>query len=480
MHQEKARTVVSVEGLVKVFGDQRALDGVDLLLSEGVVTALIGENGSGKSTLIKCLTGVYTPDGRDQLNWMNGADARSCVVVHQDVGLIPGLTVAENFGIGIGFSRGIFGRIAWRRHNRRVAELLAAAGVDVEPTQKIDDLSVAQKTTVAIARALASADDAVRLVILDEPTAALPSGQRFEVLATVRRLAAQGIAVLYVSHHLDEIVEIADRVVILKAGAVAHSIDNTADLDADKLLTLMSGQLQNHDANVASLSEAVVLEVDALTTSLLDGVSFSLHKGEIVGLAGPLDSGGGDVCRALAGLLDYSGELRVDGVPLRALSIKDSIRRGIYLVPSDRRKEGIIADLTVAENLSIAAMRRSFILAPLSKSRLKAAVAETMELLDIRPRDPDRKLGMLSGGNQQKVVLARSLEQRPVILILENPTQGVDPGARLQIRHHIRQAAAAGVSILVSDSDEAEVFAIADRVLHIENGLVVSGTSALS
>lgn len=462
-----------------MFGDQRALDRVDLVLREGIVTALIGENGSGKSTLIKCLTGVYTPDGRDQLNWMNGADSHSCVVVHQDVGLIPGLTVAENFGIGIGFSRGIFGQIAWRRHNRRVADLLAAGEIDVDPTEKIDDLSVAQKTTVAIARALASADEKVRLVILDEPTAALPSSQRSEVLATVRRLASQGIAVLYVSHHLDEIIDIADQVVILKAGVVAHSIEKTPDLDAETLLTMMSGPLQLHATGDISRSDEVVLEADGFTTELLQGVNFTLHRGEILGIAGSLDSGGGDICRGLAGLLGYSGELRMGGEVLRRQSIRQSIRRGIYLVPSDRRKEGIIADLTVAENLGIAAMRRSFILAPLSKSRLKAAVAETMERMDVRPRDPDRKLGMLSGGNQQKVVIARSLDQRPVILILENPTQGVDPNARLQIRHHIRLAAAAGVSIIVSDSDEAEVFAIADRVLHIEEGRVVSAPSSL-
>ncbi|MEU6537148.1 ATP-binding cassette domain-containing protein [Streptomyces sp. NPDC047000] len=478
-----ARPIVALRGLTKTFGDQKALDAVGLVLHRGEVTALIGENGSGKSTLIKCLTGVYAPDGRGQLEWASAAGSAGCVVVHQDLGLIPGLTVAENFGVGVGFSTRL-GRISWRRQNRRVQQVLDDAGLAIDARTRVEELTLAQQTVVAIARALGAAESEVSLVILDEPTAALPLEERAQVLDTVRSLRERGIAVLYVSHHLDEIAEIGDRVVVLRAGRVAHDLPNrTADgraaFDPHQLMALMSGELKVRHAGGAVAEEAdVALVVSGLETDLLRGVGFRLRHGEVLGLVGAPDSGAGDLCQALAGLVRYRGTVEVADQRLVPGSVTDSVRRGVYLVPGDRRGKGIIGALDVTENIRLASLRRHFLLAPVSRRQERAEVGAAMDAMDIRPRDPRRKVGMLSGGNQQKVVLARALAQRPTVLVLENPTQGVDPAARLQIRAAIQEAAAAGLAVVVSDVDEAEVAAVAHRVLRVDSGHVVDDAVA--
>jgi ribose transport system ATP-binding protein len=471
------RPVVTLKGLTKTFGDQRALDAVDLTLRHGEVTALIGENGSGKSTLIKCLTGVYQPDGRGQLDWTDGT-SDGCVVVHQDLGLITGLTVAENFGVGLGFAQGRFGQIAWKRQNAAVQEVLDAARIDVSATARIENLTLAQQTVVAIARALHESQTKVSLIILDEPTAALPFDEREQVLDTVRTLRERGIAILYVSHHLDEIAEIGDRVIVLRAGVLEHDRVNTG-LTAPDLLTMMSGELEIASNTAAADQDAeVVLSVDHLGTNLLRGITFELRRGEILGILGALDSGAGQVCRAIAGTIGYTGTISVEGATLRPGSVTDRVHHRIFMVPSDRRAHGIIGTLDVTDNIRLASLRRGSMLAPVSRKAARREVADAMETLDIRPRDPSRKVAMLSGGNQQKVVLARALAQDPTVMVLENPTQGVDPAARLQIRAAIRAAAARGLTVVVSDVDEAEIVAIAHRVIRLDSGVVIDTSDA--
>ncbi|CAG7619500.1 sugar ABC transporter ATP-binding protein [Leucobacter soli] len=469
--QESA--VVELRGLTKSFGDQRALDEVELTLRHGQVTALIGENGSGKSTLIKCLTGVYQPDGGSQLQWGEGIGPENVVVVHQDLGMIPGLTIAENFGVGVGFLRTALGRVKWRKHNARVQDFLYNAGLDVDARTLIEDLTLAEQTIIAIERALFRAKGEVSLVILDEPTAALPINERTQVLETVRGLRKSGLAILYVSHHLDEIVDIGDRVVVLRAGQVIHD-EPVADKSAIDLLTLMSGEqhAMSPESTTAAGTEDF-LSVRGLRTAQLGGIDFDARKGEILGIVGALDSGTGDVCQAIAGGLRYRGEVRLAEKRLVPGSIRDRLRNKIFLVPSDRRGKGIIGDLDIVENIEIAEQRRHFPLALISRRGERDRVADAMEIFDIRPRDPRRKVGMLSGGNQQKVVLARCLAQRPSLMVLENPTQGVDPAARMQIRAAIRDAASNGVTVVLTDVDESEIAAVATRMLRLDSGVII-------
>jgi len=469
---------VSITGLSKTFGENTVLSGVNLELEAGRVHGLIGENGSGKSTLIKCLSGVYQPDAASEITWSKGGSGRRCVVVHQDLGLVPGLTVEENMAFGLGFEQSRFGRIKWRKHRARVVAILEKYQVPLDPRSNIDTLSMAQRTLLAMARALTNSDS-MQMLILDEPTAALPLRERGLVVDVAASLARQGLAVLYVSHHLDEVVALADAITVLRAGSLVTTRPK-AGLTVDDLVRLMSGEGHGAESRVQRTIEAsVVLQMSGVSTALLRSVDLQVRAGEIVGLVGAPDSGASDLCELAAGIMrSTGGAVTFKGNPIKGHDPLQAVRNGILLVPSDRKRRGIVGDLSVRENLALTKLRGRRLLAPLTKRSEKAQTDTMLTALDVRPRDPEMLVGQLSGGNQQKVVIGRCLAAEPELLILENPTQGVDPTARMHIRRLIREAAERGIAVLLADVDEAEIMAVADRVLEIDDGVIAPVTTA--
>ncbi len=471
--------LLTFEGITKRFGGTTALRDVSLHLEAGEVLALLGENGAGKSTLIKSLAGIHAPDeGRILFKGEPYRHAppkpnqkQRVAFIHQDLGLVEWMTVAENMGLAQGFSRSD-GLISWAQTEHRATEALAKVGCNFDPTKRVQDLSRTEKSLVAIARALAVEAD---VLVLDEPTASLPADEVERMFAVLRDLRAKGVGMIYVSHRLDEIFRIADRVAVLRDGKLVGLRDVTATTP-DELVNLIVGrEVKDLYIRARQTNGPETLHVTNLTGAGAGPVSFTARKGEVLGLVGLRGAGQEQIGRALFGAEPSSGAATLDGTMLNLSSPLAALQQGIGLVARDRTEESVALSLSIRENvfLNPAAMGRalSSFLSP-SAEALKALGIGTE--VGLRPNDPSLPVESLSGGNQQKVVVGRWLATSRKVLIAEDPTAGVDVGAKSEIYRLIAKALESGLTVIVVSTDFEEVAHICHRALVFSRGRIVS------
>ncbi|WP_329126460.1 sugar ABC transporter ATP-binding protein [Streptomyces sp. NBC_01465] len=479
--------MLSVSGLTKVFPGARALDGVDFTAEPGEVHALIGENGAGKSTLIKVLTGVYRPDEGEvtyqgePVRFATPLDAQHAGIstIYQEVNLVPLMSVARNLFLGRE-PRGRFGLIDFRRMHREADEALRALGVRVDVRRPLRSLGIGAQQMVALARAV-SVD--ARVVIMDEPTSSLEPREVQTLFGVIRMLRGRGIAVIFVSHRLDELYEICDAVTVLRDGKVVHT-GRIKGLDRLKLVSLMLGREMSEVRSEGltkftgdhDTGDEPVLQATGLTVRhTLHDVSLTVRPGEVVGLGGLLGSGRSETAKAIAGALPPdAGRVSVSGVAVRTGSTPAAIRAGISLLPEDRKAEGIVPGLSVRENIALAALPGLSRFGLVDEKRIDRIVETFMKRLRIKASGPHQKVGELSGGNQQKVLLARWLAMQPKVLLLDEPTRGIDVGAKAEVQSLIDELAEDGLGVLLISSDPEELIEGSDRVVVLKDGAVVA------
>ena len=477
-------TLLSARGVRKSFGGVEVLHGVDIDAAEGSILALLGENGAGKSTLVKILAGDYQPDagsieiGDRQYDHLTPITARAAGVrmIHQEFQDAPSLTVAENISLGRMPSHA--GIVDWATVRSRAEKVLEQMGVALDPKVPVSSLGVGERQVVEIARALS---DQARILILDEPSAALSQQEVERLFDFLRRLRDQGAAIVYITHRLDEVHALSDRVQVLRDGSVAAT-GETKDFDRRSLVEAMigrsAGDVTRPEPRTWELGPEPVFELrDASAERAFADVDLTVRPGEIVALYGKLGSGSMEVAEAAFGLRRLTrGEMLVCGRAMSARGPAAAISRGVGFVPADRKRAAIFAVRPVAENVAVPSWRRlarwRFLISDRSEAR---AYRRWHEALSIRSRnDPLQPIGTLSGGNQQKVVLARWLERGTPLLVLVEPTRGVDVGARAELYRSMRELAASGVGMLVSTSDYEEVVQVADRASVMARGMIVA------
>lgn len=455
----------------KSFPGVQALDRVSLALRPGEIHALVGQNGSGKSTLVRCLAGAHQPDSGElrlrgeavSLGNPTVARWRGVATIYQELSLVPTLTVAENIFLGRLPTRAAGTLVDWPGMRHRSIRTLEELGIQIDPGATVRMLSVAEQQLIEIAKAIS--EDST-LLVMDEPTAALGLNETQRLHELIRRLARQGKAVLYISHRIDEVFEIADWVSVLKDGKLAGS-RAIADLDEDGVVRMMLGaEIQEHYPKQHNARPEVCLEVEGLATDAgVADITFSVHAGEVVGLGGMVGSGRTEIAKALFGAeRPIRGTIRLDGRPVQFRSPKDAIAAGIALVPENRKADGLFFNFRGPQNITIA--RLSALRAgPFLNLRKEARYSlEYFEKLNISRAGLDRTVQFLSGGNQQKIILARWLFSKARLLILDEPTQGVDIGARIEVYRIINELTAMGIAILLISSDYPELLAMSDRV----------------
>lgn len=476
-----AAPFLALSNIGKRFGGTIALSGIDWSVQPGEVHCLVGENGSGKSTLIKIAAGVHAPDpggaillagaSRDRLTPYQAKEL-GIQVIYQDLSLFPNLTVLENIAIGHEL-KNVWG-IVDRKAMRAAAEAaLASLGAHLPLEARVGTLPVAERQIVAICRGIAAN---ARLLFMDEPTASLTRHEVEKLLEVVRRLKALGVAVVFVSHRLEEVVEIAERVTVLRDGRLVGTFA-ASEIDDHRLAELMTGNRIEHKVTARTLGErpAVFEVLGATRAGEFEDVSFTLHAGEVLGVTGLLGAGRTELALALFGMnrLDR-GELRLDGRPLRLASNQDAIAAGIAYLSEDRLTLGLNLRQPIADNIALAVLDRLRGAAGLVPLRRREALADTwVERLKIKAPDVDAAAQTLSGGNQQRVVLAKWLATDPKVLILDSPTVGVDIRNKQGIYDIVRALAEQGVAILLISDEIGEVYFNCDRVLHMRGGRIV-------
>ncbi len=479
-------TVMRARGVTKVYGATHALRGVDFAVTAGRVTALCGENGAGKSTLMKLLAGIETPttgalelDG-EPVSFRSARDAadRGIVIIHQELSLFANLSVADNLFMARERVRA-GGLVIDRRSQRETAvSLLRRLEEPIDPQTLVGALRLGQQQIVEIARALAQ--DA-RVLIMDEPTSALSTAEVEILFRIIRELTAGGVAIVYISHHLDEALEIADDVVVVRDGRVVASAQ-AADVDLTWIVGHMVGR--NPDdlfGEVHATPGDERLRVEGLTVPdpstpgrlAVDGVGFEIRAGEVVGLYGLMGAGRTELLEALAGrLATASGTITVDGAPITG-AVRERLAEGIALVPEDRQRDGLVGVMSVGQNLSLAGLRRFVRGAWVSRDAEDAAVRKVMRDVTVKASGPDAPIGSLSGGNQQKVVVGRALLTEPRVLLLDEPTRGIDVGAKADIFALVASLAGRGMAVLFATSEIEEALHVPDRLLVMARGRVV-------
>jgi ribose transport system ATP-binding protein len=479
-----AAPLLQMRGIVKAFPGVRALDGVDLDVRAGEVHCLLGQNGAGKSTLIKVLAGAHQPDA-GEITWRGepvrlgnpqAAMSLGVATIYQELDLVGGLTVADNIFLGREHARLGISRPA--RANRLAGELLTRLGhPEIRPTAEVGSLSAAAQQMVSIARALSQ--DA-RLIVMDEPSAVLDNEEVQRLFGVIRDLTAHDVAVVYISHRLEEIREIGDRITVLKDGRTVATDLPARDTPTRQVITLMTGRDIEYvfppRRSAPAGDEAPLLEVDGLALDgHFSGVSFDVRPGEIVGLAGLVGSGRSEILETVYGARRPSaGSVRVAGRRLRPGDTGAAVAAGMGLAPEERKSQALLLGEAVYRNISISSLGRFATIGFLSRRTEKAAARKHVTALEVRPADVEREARTLSGGNQQKVVLARWLLRDCRVLLLDEPTRGVDVGARSEIYALIRELADRGVAVVVVSSEIPEVLGLADRVLVVSDGAVVA------
>jgi monosaccharide-transporting ATPase len=474
--------VIEVVGATVRFQAETALKGVDFRMFAGEVHSLMGENGAGKSTLIKALSGaialdsgVVRIDGRDA-RFRSPADAQDAGIstVYQEIDLLPNLTVGENIMLGREPRR--FGLIDWKRVNSTAKRALADLGLDVDPSSLLGSHSLAVQQLVAIARATATD---VKVLVLDEPTSSLDLDEVTELFRIIRALKERGVAILFVSHFLDQVYEICDRITVLRGGVLQGEY-RTRELLRIDLIQKMLGRdpvaiAPRPSAASRGKAPATVLTGTGVTVSPgIANADIELAEGEVLGLAGLLGSGRTELARALTGIDKLeAGIVRLAGTAQSPTNPRDAISIGIVYSSENRRTEGIIDRLSVVENITLALQAQRGALRRIPPARQRELAASWVEALAIRPPDLDRPAGTLSGGNQQKVMLARLLALSPRVLVLDEPTRGIDVGAKVEVQNLVGELADNGLSVVFISAELEEVLRVGHRVAILRNGVVV-------
>ncbi|MGL5038424.1 MAG: ribose ABC transporter ATP-binding protein RbsA [Aeromonas sp.] len=469
--------ILELTGIVKTFPGVRALDEAGLRVYPGQVMALLGENGAGKSTLIKVLTGIYQADSgsvsyRGQPIHFKGprdSQDQGISIIHQELNLLPELSIAANIFLGRE-PRTRLGCIDHKQLRERASGLLARLGVKHGPDTRLGDLSIGEQQMVEIAKAL-SFDASV--IIMDEPTDALTDTETEQLFVVIRELREQGCGIVYISHRLKEIFQICDRVTVLRDGKWIGE-KAVSDLDEDKIIEMMVGRrLEEQYPRLARKLGPVSLQVKDLAGPGVHGVSFSLRQGEILGFSGLMGSGRTELMKLIYGASPISsGELNVDGQGLIPRSPADGLAAGIAYISEDRKGDGLVLELSVRENMSLCALGEFISHGKIDGKAERQAVSDYVRLFNIKTPSQDQLIRLLSGGNQQKVAIAKGLLTKPKVLILDEPTRGVDVGAKKEIYQLINQFKDEGMSIILVSSEMPEVLGMSDRIMVMHEGRI--------
>ena len=473
-----------VENIVKTFPAVRALDGVSFEVRPGEVHALLGENGAGKSTLMKVLAGMHAPDSgkifiQEQevtLPTPLAAKQLGVVLIHQELSLVEDLSVAENVFLGE-LPHKSLGRVDWKTLHARAGEILRRLNCDFPPEARVSDLSIAKKQMVEIARALTV--DA-KAVIFDEPTASLTDAEKVVLFDVIKDLKARGVGIVYISHRMEEIFHISDRISVLRDGAYRGTL-NTAQTNDDEITQLMIGRSLDLSRNVERAEPGeVVLEVRKLSCgNLFQDVSFQVRAGEVLGFYGLIGAGRTEVAETLFGVRrPTGGEVLLGGETVRIDSPREAIANGISLVPESRKEQGLVLDMNCRDNITLPQID-DMTAGPVVSNGAEVAIYEQYrDRLDIKAPSWRQRVGNLSGGNQQKIVIGKWLALRPRLLIVDEPTRGIDVGSKAEIHHLIRELAHSGYAVIVISSEMPEVLHVADRIVAMYQGRVMREFSA--
>ena len=477
--------ILSFQAVSKRFGGTQAVDGVSFDVHAGEIVALLGENGAGKSTLIKLLAGIYPADsgemrfdGRAESEWRSSDRSHQPVAfIHQDLGLVEWMTVAENVALGMGYPRR-FGLIDWRAAASAARRVMARVGCDIDPERRVFSLTRAEKSLLAIGRAL---EVQARLLVLDEPSASLPMSDVERLFGVLRELRGQGMAMVYVSHRLDEVMAISDRAAVMRDGKLV-AVRTTAQSSEAELVSLIVGKalsaaIPRAAAVAAAVTDApVVLQLDAAASGNAGPVSFAVRRGEVVGLIGLRGAGHEAISRALFGREPLSaGRMTVLGREARFQTCADAIHAGVAYVAGERLEENLAASMNVLENLfPHPALHGDGGFSFKRRRQERGHATALIRRFDVNPPAPAAEVQQLSGGNQQKVVLARWFHLDKPLVVLEEPTAGVDVGAKRQIYGVLRERADSGSALIVVSTDFEEVATVCTRVLVFRNGRVVA------
>jgi ribose transport system ATP-binding protein len=473
---------LTILGLGKTLAGNEVLKNINLTVRSGEVHALVGQNGAGKSTLTKCLSGYWKPDAGSMLL----ADGRpldpsrhDIAFVQQDLGLIPSLTVLECACLGRGFATGFAGRIKWKAEAARVAALLDDLGHgDIDPLAEVRTLDAVERTVVAIARATQELREGAQILVLDEPTASLPGPEVAKLFAVIRRLRSEGAGIVYVSHHLSEVLAIADRVSVLRDGEVVAT-ELASELDESALVELMLRRKVDSVVRKRHTDHApttpVLLTATGLTGDRINNVTFRVYAGEIVGIAGLQGSGCTELAELLFGVRKPThGVISVKGKDVNLGHPSDAIKAGLALVTEDRHVDGSFLELTLGANIVVSDVGRFFKRGVLSGRDECLDTKDWIDRLKIRPADRNRVFGTLSGGNQQKAIMAKWLRLSPSILICDQPDVGVDVGAKASIYALLEELAGSGGAVVLISNQYADLAALCDRVLVLHDGRLIA------
>lgn len=478
------RDLLEMRGISKAFLGMEALRDVSFAVRAGEIHAIVGENGAGKSTLIKILAGIYSKDSgeicingqRVDISRPRDSYRAGLRFIHQEILMVPWFTVAENIFLGNEPTRGVLGRIDESIMNAKASAILARLGIELSPTTVVSDLSVAQKQMVAIARSIATGGT---LLVLDEPTAPLSQREVETLFRILRNLKEQGFTMIYISHRLEEIFRVADRVTVLRDARYGGTF-LTDETTPDELVRHMIGKdLKSRYPRVDTKPGSAILKVKGLTRKgAFEDISFTLHEGEILGIAGLVGAGRTEVLRSMFGADPVdSGIIKVRNQALRCSSPRRAIRSGLCLIPEERREEGLVLNLSVGTNICLCSLDRLARWGLLSSTREMGLAAEYIRALSIDTTGAKQRVRYLSGGNQQKVVLAKWLARSAKVFLLDEPTKGVDVGAKSQIYSLMRTLAEEGAGLILVSSDMPELVALSHRVLVMREGSIVGELS---
>lgn len=470
-------SILQVEGISKRYGGVQALDNVQIDVRYGEVHALVGENGAGKSTLIKILGGIVPRDsGRivfagQEVRYDRPSEAQEAgiAIIHQELSFMPSLTVIENLFMGR-MQKGLLGTFNWQKHERLAREALATVNLEVDPYAVAGDLTISQRQLIEIARVVSAN---ARLIVMDEPNSSLSDSETERLFEVINSLKARNIAIVYISHKLDEVLHISDRITTFRDGTYIGTIDSEGATE-DTIISMMVGRELDRSAfSIPSQYGDVLLDVKNLTGQKFKDVSFTVRQGEIVGFSGLVGAGRSETARAIFGADKFeSGEITFDGQRVRFTSPSQAIRAGLAMVPEDRKTLSLFMELPILHNMSMAELPYMSPVGLIRDGRERTLGQKFVSELDIRLDNLTKPVGSLSGGNQQKTVLSRWLATNPKLLILDEPTHGVDVGAKAEIYELMRTLAAEGVSIILISSELPEILTLSHRIIVMSDGQV--------
>jgi rhamnose transport system ATP-binding protein len=471
--------LLDAAGIAKTYAGVRALKGVSFDLRAGEVHALVGENGAGKSTLIKIITGAERPDAGtlrvagEDVPHMDPATSHALGIaaIYQQPALFPHLTVAENVALALE-GGGLWQKVNWRRRREDAAALLARVGSTIDPARTVDTLSMPEQQIVEIAKAIGAN---ARIVVMDEPTASLTTQEVERLFQVISRLRESHVGVIYISHRLEEIFAVADRITVLRDGLTVDT-RAAAEVERGELIRLMVGR----EISAVFPKETInigkpVLQIEGLTSAAagIRDITLTVRRGEILGIAGLVGSGRTELARTLFGLTPAeAGTIRLHGTTLRITSPADAIRAGIAYVPEDRRQHGVVLDMSIAANTTLASLDAVSRHGLIDRGRERTSAQEYVDRLRIKTPSVFAEAGTLSGGNQQKVALARWLSTSPAVIVLDEPTQGVDVGSKAEIHALMQMLAARGLAIIMISSELPEILGMSDRIAVMHRGTI--------